>query len=735
LSNPPATPVNSTTYGYDALGRLENVNDTIYYGYDEIGNRAWQCIDTTGDFNPSDQTGYEIKTDYIYNNLNRLTDLVQQKTGASQLASYHYDLAADGMRKHLTEDILQSAGTETRDIDYTYDNLNRLDIENAVKQGTSDGYDTDYTYDLAGNRIKRVVNSGGQTLTTEYDYYPGTDKLKTEEQCGASCAITFGDKTYYAYMTPSSGFYYQDSSGNKISQFKAFWMGLPSVWNSVLFYALMVLIPVAFFWPVFMRQWSRIRNCIDPLESCDLKLWHRMLCVLLAYIFLIGPECFHMLAQAEVQYANLNTDSWGLEGDFISYCYDENGSVTYKFYGDVDVENYTPQEIISSTSVDYDHHTYNLQNRLARIDKYDGTSSTLTESVAYQYNTAGIRVAKIEDPDGTAITTTYLIDPSNHTGYAQVLEEWRINGTTAKLTTYTLGDDVISQTTSNWQYNTTQWEIDGTAVTQYLLYDGHGSTRQLVNSDLTLANTYSYDGYGVLLQDENTFVPVASGGLGYTPGTTPQQATNLLYAGEQFDANVSQYYLRARYYNQNNGTFNRVDPYAGNTQDPQSLHKYAYVHNNPVNATDPTGKEMLGGFGFSLVDVLVVSALIATIAGMLTYNYTRSLKAAVIVGAAAFVASFVVLGGIGLAISAITGTGAATSPYLLNPDSWQEAETMLGRVLQLPKNTMTYFVDGMQTGRVLVQRELDKSTLQLRDSSCLRQMQNPPSAGLFYQVF
>ncbi|MEN8128488.1 MAG: RHS repeat-associated core domain-containing protein [Planctomycetota bacterium] len=65
--------------------------------------------------------------------------------------------------------------------------------------------------------------------------------------------------------------------------------------------------------------------------------------------------------------------------------------------------------------------------------------------------------------------------------------------------------------------------------------------------------------------------------------------TSLLYSGEQYDGNLDQYYLRARYYNQNNGTFNRVDPYSGNTQDPQSLHKYAYVHNNPVNNIDPTG--------------------------------------------------------------------------------------------------------------------------------------------------
>jgi hypothetical protein len=32
-----------------------------------------------------------------------------------------------------------------------------------------------------------------------------------------------------------------------------------------------------------------------------------------------------------------------------------------------------------------------------------------------------------------------------------------------------------------------------------------------------------------------------------------------------------------------------LDPFFGNLQDPQSLHKYLYVHANPVNFIDPTG--------------------------------------------------------------------------------------------------------------------------------------------------
>jgi len=72
-----------------------------------------------------------------------------------------------------------------------------------------------------------------------------------------------------------------------------------------------------------------------------------------------------------------------------------------------------------------------------------------------------------------------------------------------------------------------------------------------------------------------------------TPASPPP--TSLLYAGEQFDTDLQQYYLRARFYDPLNGRFNRTDPFTGNTQDPQSLHEYNYTHCNPVNGVDPSG--------------------------------------------------------------------------------------------------------------------------------------------------
>ena len=48
-------------------------------------------------------------------------------------------------------------------------------------------------------------------------------------------------------------------------------------------------------------------------------------------------------------------------------------------------------------------------------------------------------------------------------------------------------------------------------------------------------------------------------------------------------------YLSQRYYDATTGRFNRLDPFIGNSADPQSYHKYAYVHGNPIGGIDPLG--------------------------------------------------------------------------------------------------------------------------------------------------
>jgi len=197
----------------------------------------------------------------------------------------------------------------------------------------------------------------------------------------------------------------------------------------------------------------------------------RCLCALLAYMMLLTPVGLQSLAQADILYSQLRTLAWGKGNTTITYTYDDNGSVETKVVDDGNTETFT--------------YVYNLQNRLESVNKeYDLSGDTINEVTEYTYNDNGIRVKSYyyKTINGGAKqnekTIIYLVDQYNHTGYAQVLEELTYNKanpdpsteTPDSTTTYTIGDDVIAQ------------DVDGTS--KYLLYDGHGSTRQLAHGDV-----------------------------------------------------------------------------------------------------------------------------------------------------------------------------------------------------------------------------------------------------------
>jgi len=145
----------------------------------------------------------------------------------------------------------------------------------------------------------------------------------------------------------------------------------------------------------------------------------------------------------------------------------------------------------------------------------------------------------------------------------------------------------------------------GANAPKFMLYDGHGLVRHLADNSGTITESYNYDAYG--------------NAHGLTPGNA---ATSLLYAGEQYESIPNTYYLRARYYNPANGRLNRMDPFSGNSQDPQSLHKYLYVHNNPVNGIDPTGQ--FGDFTMvSMLNTMYIMARITTLT-LNVYGAVRS---------------------------------------------------------------------------------------------------------------
>jgi RHS repeat-associated protein len=177
-------------------------------------------------------------------------------------------------------------------------------------------------------------------------------------------------------------------------------------------------------------------------------------------------------------------------------------------------------------------------------------------AVSILYDGDGNRVAKTVG----GVTTNYLVDDLNPTGYAQVIEE--VSGGTVQRE-YTYGLQRISE----------NQPVSGIWTSSVYGYDGGGSVRQLTNLSGAVTDTYNYDAFGNLLN---------------STGTTPN---NYLYRGEQYDPDLNLYYLRARYYNPATGRFMSRDPQDGELKEPASLHKYLYAKGDPVNLKDPTGRD------------------------------------------------------------------------------------------------------------------------------------------------
>jgi RHS repeat-associated protein len=99
--------------------------------------------------------------------------------------------------------------------------------------------------------------------------------------------------------------------------------------------------------------------------------------------------------------------------------------------------------------------------------------------------------------------------------------------------------------------------------------------------------------------------------------------TSYLYTGEQADVAMGDsYYLRARFYMPGPAMFSSLDPYFGDTGEPQSLHKYAHVHGDPVNAWVPSGPFSFGSvfqsIGISSVYITLSTTTLSAIAAILT---------------------------------------------------------------------------------------------------------------------
>ena len=229
--------------------------------------------------------------------------------------------------------------------------------------------------------------------------------------------------------------------------------------------------------------------------------------------------------------------------------------------------NFDANDRITADTSDANGNTLTSNGKTYTYDFLDRLT-TATGGITLVYDGDGNRVARAAG----GVTTRYLIDDLTPLGYTQVAEDV-VNNAVARR--YVYGLQRISQTQGG--------------ATTYYLYDGGGTARGLADHTGSVTDTFTFDAFG---------------NLAARTGSTPN---DMLYRGEQFDAGLGLYYLRARWYNPATSRFLTVDKYEGDsrmlccqTARLQGLEEMgpatflahpplAYTHHEPVNFVDPSG--------------------------------------------------------------------------------------------------------------------------------------------------
>ncbi|MBF0618719.1 MAG: VCBS repeat-containing protein [Candidatus Omnitrophica bacterium] len=260
----------------------------------------------------------------------------------------------------------------------------------------------------------------------------------------------------------------------------------------------------------------------------------------------------------------------------IAYQYDELGNIKQKgnlvyTYGENAAGPHAVTSITDGSSMTYDangnmssyrtatktqYYTYDTYNRLTKVEAVDVGTVTRYTVATYSYDGDGGRTKKtvyVNNGDTvTPVTTAYAGDLIEDT-----------NGI---------------QTNSIFLGSSRVATYDGTKV-RWLIGDHLGSTSIVLDETSTMTEKIEYTPWGEVKSYDKY-------------GTGPEVA-QFYFTGKKLDDETGLFYFGARYYNPKLGRFLTPDTIVQSPYNPQTLNRYSYCNNNPINLTDPTGHSWL----------------------------------------------------------------------------------------------------------------------------------------------
>jgi RHS repeat-associated protein len=564
-----------TDYGYDALGRLTSIVQGVQtrsFAYDDIGRLKTETYPETGSttYEYDANSNLTVKTDsrgiitnVAYDELNRPT--LKSYSDGTPSVSYYYDAQPTDSpitivypTGRLTRVMTTTSGVTVKNF-YSYCSCSSVIQESmTVFDGsTTKTYTTSYTHNLA-DQLTSVAYPNGKILTYTRNSLGRETKVSStwnghafDYVYGATYGGPQGAITEILY--PLTGYY--GLNGKTEFTYSPTNLHLTHMAHK---YLMEPRYDYNFSYTDSLgRPTSRIQDATNPQYPDQSEHYQ--------YDYLDRVTAYWM--------SNQRTDPPSRK---LEFSYDRYGNIT---------------NVIVNQGSSFAFTVDSATNRLSSRVRTGGQSS-------YSYDAAGNAISygtfdaenRLTSRNGTA----YLYDGNGR--------RFRVQGTSTKNYIYSFSgqlleeDNVTAGTTDlNIYFNGQKVAIQGQQVDQFklLLNDYKGSVRV----SLAIGLTWSYLGtqYGIVSTERYSYDPW---GQSYDPwGQVVTPPYYFRHQDKERDGGLD--YFGARYYDGGNistGSGTRwisPDPVTSNAYDPQSLNKYAYVRNDPVNSMDPDGRQVV----------------------------------------------------------------------------------------------------------------------------------------------
>ena len=567
-----------TNYTYDALGNLAGVSQgsqTRSYQYDGLSRVTQNTTPEAGTVTYSYTNGSSLcsgnpsapctKTDargivttYSYDAANRLTGKTHNPSTTGP-ETYTYGTSAASYNKGRLYQMTDPSGSET----YTYDQAGR--VTNVAKVINSTTYNIGYQYNTGG-QLTQITYPSGRVVQYSYDDvgHLCTVAASASANCGSytNPYLTISSSSYDAAGRPLNVTY-----GNGVVGAATFYPQQSQLATLSYTKGSTTLFGLNYYYQKDSSHCPNGQSADNGQINCIVDTVQPGRSVAYAY------DGLDRLVTASTT-GSSSYPVWGLSETYDRYGNRTNQSVTAGSGYNVSLTINPASNQISGFTYDASGNVTAETSPYSASFTYDGEECNTSFSGngnngTYTCDGNGLRVKKVVT--GNNAVTTLFIYSDGH-----VIDEYD-NGA------------AVNSPTREYIYAMHQLaSITGST-------GGAGGTITYEQRDHLSPRLFT-DANGNDVGDQGTY---PFGELWYQDSTTSNWVFTTYERDKESGMATGLDYALARSYSINLGRFQSPDPLGGHVGNPQSWNRYAYVKDDPINSTDPSG--MFGSTGIGSI--------------------------------------------------------------------------------------------------------------------------------------